>query len=177
MVHDGRFRRFAWPLLVAALILAADQTTKWLVVRWLGPNRGDHRVDLLDPLLAVEYVENTGAAFGTFRGHGGFLGLLAVVVLGGLLVYYGRMPNPNRWIVMSVGLLLGGACGNLLDRARLGHVVDFVAVGVWPKFNLADSAISVGVVLLAWQVLMSDEPAANNGVAEQRAGTTLLAER
>ena len=170
-------RRFGWPLLVAVVVLAADQLTKWFVARALGPARTNNRVELLDPLLAVEYAENTGAAFGIFRGQGALVGVLAVVVLGGMLAYYGRASNPSRWLATGVGLLLGGALGNLLDRVRLGHVVDFVAVGLWPKFNLADSAITVGVVLLAWQVLTGDEPSASNSLAHPPADPHLIPER
>ena len=148
------------PLLVAAAVVAADQLVKALIVWWLGSDRADQRFELLGAVLAVEYVENTGAAFGTFRGRGALLGLLALLVLGGLIAYYRRLHDPSRWTAIGVGLIVGGAIGNLLDRIRLEHVVDFVAVGVWPKFNLADSAITVGVALLAWQALTSRQPSA-----------------
>ena len=148
------------PLLVAAVVVAGDQLVKSLIVWWLGPDRSDQRFEVLGAVLAFEYVENTGAAFGTFRGRGVVLGLLAVLVLGGLVVYYRRLHEPSPWTAIGVGLIVGGAVGNLLDRVRLGHVVDFVAVGIWPKFNLADSAITVGVALMARQVLTSGQPSA-----------------
>ena len=162
-MHDHRRASpAALPSLVILVTVAVDQVTKWLVGRTLGPGRADRRIEILEPVLALEYVENTGAAFGTFRGQGVLLSLLAVLVLSGLVVYYRRMAVPSRLATASLGLLAGGAVGNLLDRFRLGYVVDFVAVGVWPKFNVADSAITVGVALLAWQVLTSDQRAAND---------------
>ena len=158
--HRRAGRTIGAPLRIAAAIVAVDQVTKWLVGRWLGPGRDEQRFEVLGAALAFEYLENSGAAFGVLRGQGVVLGLLALVVLGGLVTYYRRLAAPSREAMLGVGLIVGGAVGNLVDRVRLGHVVDFVAVGVWPKFNLADSAIAIGVALLAWHVLTSDQPSA-----------------
>jgi signal peptidase II len=72
-------------------------------------------------------------------------------VLLGLIISYRRVPDPSLFLSIGLGLLLGGAVGNLIDRFRLGYVVDFVAVGIWPKFNIADSALTNGVLRLAEQ--------------------------
>jgi signal peptidase II len=143
------------PVLLATVVVLLDQATKMLVTNWLGPDASRHRVVLIDSVLAFHYAENSGAAFGVMRGQVGLLTVLSVVVVAGLVWYYRRTDVPSPWLVVSLGLLLGGAFGNLIDRIRLGYVVDFVAVGVWPKFNVADSAITVGVALLALQ-LMTD---------------------
>ncbi len=156
--------RLGWLLTGSLAVLVLDQLTKWAVVAQLGPQRSDHRWGIIEPVLAFEYVENTGAAFGVLRGQGALLTGLAAIVLGGLLAYYLTVREPSAALTASMTLLLGGAAGNLIDRIRLGYVVDFVAVGIWPKFNVADSAISVGVVLLAWHLMVEPaEPAGAPG--------------
>ena len=139
----------ATPVVIGSFALALDQLSKGLVVSRLGPGRTDHRFEIVDPLLRFQYVENRGAAFGLFRGGSELLTLLAIGVIITVGVVYLRMPAPSRTLAIGVGLILGGALGNLLDRLRLGHVIDFIAVGPWPKFNVADSAITLGVILLA----------------------------
>ena len=124
----------------------------------LGPARAEHRLGIAEPVLALQYVENTGGAFGFFRGQTALLTVMALVVIGALVLYYRRVVDPSPWLVVSLGLLLGGALGNLVDRIRLGYVVDFVAVGPWPKFNVADSAITIGVLLVAWATLTGSQP-------------------
>jgi signal peptidase II len=144
-------RGIALPLLIVAVIISADQFAKWLVTSELGPGQPNHRHELLGSVLAVDYVENTGAAFGVLQGQTGILTAVALFVLLGLIISYRRVPDPSLFLSIGLGLLLGGAVGNLIDRFRLGYVVDFVAVGIWPKFNVADSAITIGVLLLAVQ--------------------------
>ena len=145
--------QFALPLGVAFATITIDQLTKAVVVLALASARSSHVMELAGGVLSVEYVENRGAAFGLFRGQGAVLPLLALAILGGLVVYYRRVEAPSVWLMAAVGLVAGGAVGNLIDRIRLGYVVDFLAVGPWPKFNVADSAITVGVALLGYQVL------------------------
>ena len=142
------------PAVAALVIVVLDQATKRVITDWLGPGRSEHRWGIAEPVLALEYGENTGAAFGLLQGYGSLLTLLSLVVLVGLLTYYLRVDQRSATLVTSVGLLTGGAIGNLADRLRLGYVVDFIVVGSWPTFNLADSAISVGVVLLAWHLMV-----------------------
>ena len=176
--HRARGHRWVVPSAVGCAIVLADQITKALVVRAWGPSRADHRWNLLDPLVAIQYVENTGGAFGTLRGQGAVLSGLALLVIGALVLYYRALRAPALGVTISLGLLLGGAVGNLIDRARWGYVVDFVAIGVWPKFNVADSAISIGVILLAWHMVMGRDDvavttaAASATITERPAGPT-----
>lgn len=146
--------RNPWWLLVPALVGAAvfllDQVTKIVVIDALGPTSSDHRRELLGAVLAFEYVENQGAAFGLLQGRGTLLILIAGVLIATLVLYYRQAGRSSLLVAISLGCLIGGAVGNVVDRIRLGHVVDFIAVGVWPKFNVADSAISIGVLLLGW---------------------------
>lgn len=144
------------PVGVAATVVALDQVSKFAARAAVGPEQSERTVEVIGSFLAIEYAENRGAAFGLFRGQGVILSALAIAVVVGLALFYRRQSSPARLLGMAIGLIGGGAIGNLVDRFRLGYVVDFIAVGRWPNFNLADSAISVGVVLLAVTTLLDD---------------------
>jgi signal peptidase II len=134
----------------AALVVAADQLIKYLVVRHLA---GRPPVRLIGDFLQFRYATNSGGAFSLLTGAPVFFALMAIVVIGGILYASGRARGLP--IAVSLGLLLGGAVGNLLDRLLRGdqplrgEVVDFIKVGPWPVFNLADACIVVGGILLA----------------------------
>ena len=138
------------PWLVGALTLCADQLTKWLVVSCFAPGQS---LPMFPPLLYLTYVQNTGAAFGLFKGQQVLFILLAV----GVIAYLVRTLLSGKPLAAVTAwgsaLILGGAAGNLLDRLRLGYVIDFLDLRVWPVFNIGDSAITIGVVLLLWQGL------------------------
>ena len=153
------------PALLAGVVLVVDLLTKELVRATLGPGTGRGTIELIGRALALEYVENRGAAFGLFPGQGPLLTVLAVVVLGGLVWYYAGSGERSRWLVLGVGLIVGGALGNLGDRLRHGFVTDFVAVGAWPRFNVADSAITVGVVCLLLHALVEPDRLAGHEAA------------
>jgi signal peptidase II len=148
--------RLVVPVAIAALVVLVDQLTKYVVADWLGRGEARHRWELLDSIVAFEYVENPGAAFGLFRGGGGVVAALGAVMVVALTVYYLRVDRPSLVLSVSLGLLIGGGIGNVVDRVRLGYVIDFAAIGVWPKFNVADSAVTVGVLLLVWHALLAD---------------------
>lgn len=141
---------------IAAMVIAADQVSKAAVISAIGPGRAAARIEVIGPWMAIEYAENRGVAFGVLASLGPLLLLAAGIVLAGLLVHYLRTPSPPFWQTFSIGLVVGGAIGNLLDRARLGYVVDFVAVGAWPNFNVADSAICIGVIVMVWGWLRAE---------------------
>jgi signal peptidase II len=134
----------------AAVVLALDQLIKHLVVSNLA---GRPPVDLLGSFVQLRYTTNSGGAFSLLTGAPLFFGVMAIVIIGGI-VYASRRTQPLSMLVV-LGLILGGALGNLTDRLfrgeglLRGEVVDFVKVGIWPVFNLADSCIVVGGVLLA----------------------------
>ena len=135
---------------ISGLVAALDQLTKWALVRALGPGQPASRVEVGGGWLALEYSENRGAAFGLLNGMAPMLAIASIVILLGLLLHHLSAGRPSVWQTVAVGAILGGAIGNFIDRVRHGYVVDFVSVGPWPNFNLADSAITVGVVVLAW---------------------------
>ncbi|MGB3304866.1 MAG: signal peptidase II [Thermomicrobiales bacterium] len=152
---EGRGSRSRWWLawVIAAIVLVLDQVTKAVIVDWLGRSASTHRWELVGRWGALEYVENTGAAFGILAGQPVLLSALAIVVTFAFLVMMRDEAGHNMLLLAAVGCVVGGSLGNLLDRMRLGYVVDYIAVGIWPKFNVADSAIFVGLALMAWTAL------------------------
>lgn len=163
------FAALAIPALVVLLLVIADQVTKWMVVRWIGPDADSHRFELAGAYLAFEYVENRGAAFGILSGRTVMLVILALLVA---VVFYMviRHELPRSPLMRLVVILIAaGAVGNLIDRIRLGHVVDFVAVGIWPKFNIADACISLGILLLVYVTLTETPHDAAGGESDAHA--------
>jgi len=135
----------ARPWLISSLTLAADQITKFLVAASFAP--GDS-LPVIPPILHLTYVQNTGAAFGLLRGHHAFFIVCSLLVIGWIIWELRGKPSldaSSRW---GFALVLGGAAGNLVDRLRLGWVIDFIDLRVWPVFNVGDTAITVGVTLL-----------------------------
>jgi signal peptidase II len=134
-------------LATAAVVVAVDQTTKQIVVSSLAP---DEKVNVFF-LLDVSNTRNTGVAFGAFRGGGIVVGVLIAVALALLLCYFAfNAATPLLWL--PTGMLVGGALGNLADRAREGAVIDFIDPVAWPAFNLADASIVLGVLVLLYVV-------------------------
>lgn len=137
-----------WAGLLAAAVVVADQVSKGLVVNRI--ERGE-LVQVLGP-LDFTHTHNDGIAFGLAGGGGILVIALASVALVALGAFIASAPESNlTWV--SGGLILGGAAGNLVDRVRLGHVTDFILLPGWPAFNLADCAITVGVILLAFALI------------------------
>ena len=135
---------------IAGTVTAVDQCTKFLIISAIGPGRMESRVEVVDGWLTLEYTQNRGAAFGVLSGLVPILVVTSFAILTGLLLLYMRQAGPPLWQTVATGLVSGGALGNLIDRVRLEHVVDFVSVGPWPNFNIADSAITFGVLVLIW---------------------------
>jgi signal peptidase II len=144
----------AWRLALAlcGLVVLLDQATKAIVEANLVP--GEH-ADVVGPLRLTD-SHNTGVAFGLAGGSGAGIVILTLAALGLILVLFAREPD-RRTMWVAVGLLAGGALGNLADRARVDAVTDFIDLPAWPPFNVADIAITAGVALLAWIYLR--EPA------------------
>jgi len=152
-------RSAGWDILasVAVVTVLFDQLTKALVLRFLGPAGSIEQVILIPGLLRLFYVENTGAAFGLFQGRNPVLAILALGLVLVLIVSF-RHLAATRWGAVALGLQLGGAVGNLIDRFRHGFVVDFIDLSFWPTFNIADSAITIGVLLLLLLLVRSERP-------------------
>jgi signal peptidase II len=134
-------------LATAGLVVALDQATKQLAVTRI--DRGE-QVDVF-PGLDLTNARNTGVAFGAFEGGGAVVAVLIALALVLLLGYF-AVHRERPWLWLPVGLLLGGALGNLADRARDGAVIDFIDPVAWPAFNVADSCIVIGVFALLYVV-------------------------
>ena len=162
MTRPGKLFNF-----IFAAVVAADQVAKFWAVHWLAP-RGS--VSLLGNVARLTFVRNRGAAFGLLPGNLWLLVVASVVAL--LVVAYALvvLPPGRRRERVALALVAGGAVGNLVDRLRMGQVVDFLDVGIgetyrWPTFNVADSAVSVGIILLLlWSGMRRNaaEPAAES---------------
>ena len=133
---------------LAASILATDQLTKAWLTSFLTPGES---VRVVDDLIRLVHGQNAGGLFGLFQGQALPFALVSLVVVGLIVAYHGRSGR-NPYLSITLGLLLGGALGNLFDRVRLGYVVDFVDAGIgsvrWYTFNLADAAVSFAILLL-----------------------------
>jgi signal peptidase II len=168
-VPSSRLRQ-RWPyLLVMAIIVVADQITKALVDRFLTLHES---VAVVDGLVDLTYVRNRGAAFGLLSDarlpyQSVLLGIVGIAALVAIVVYAVRLPARSWLPQTALALVMGGAVGNLVDRVRHGFVIDFVDVywGAhhWPAFNVADSAISVGVALLILDMITSPAPRSSRG--------------
>jgi signal peptidase II len=138
------------------MVLAADQGSKYIIVNSLQRYQEWVPIPALQWLFAITYTTNTGAAFGLFPNGSVFFAVIAVVVALTILIYH-RQLDSHQWLLrLSLGLQLGGAVGNLLDRLIRGHVVDFIHFKFWPVFNVADSCIVVGVALMAYFLLKEE---------------------
>jgi signal peptidase II len=133
-------------------VIALDRWTKALAVSQL-LDSGVRSVPILGPYIRLTYVENRGAAFGLLQDQTYFFIVVGVVVIGVIIASYRYIPEPSWLLNLCLGLQMGGAIGNLIDRIRDGYVVDFIDLTFWPVFNVADSAICVGVAGLAYTVL------------------------
>ena len=142
----GAPRRWLWVIVTG--LVALDQLVKWIVVCRFVPAQS---LPVIPHVLHLTYVQNTGAAFGLFRGYPGVFACLSVAVSVWIALELFRRRVQDRLTEAALVLIMSGAVGNLIDRARLGYVVDFIDLRVWPVFNIADSAITVGVTLLIWQ--------------------------
>jgi signal peptidase II len=140
--------------LVALLVVVADQLSKIWIRSSLSVGQSRFEVGF----FRLTHIHNTGAAFGLFQGQSVPLTIVALIGIAVFLVYtlviyrrFSFLDNmPNR---VALGLILGGTVGNLIDRLRFGYVTDFIDFTLWPAFNLADSAVTVGVILFAYSIL------------------------
>jgi len=141
-------------LIVAAALLFADQVTKSLAVAFLS---GRGSVPMIPDIFHLTLVRNAGMAFGLFPAKGAGLTILTTGIILGLVIWMIRMPR--SWGIrfwLGLGLVLGGAVGNWVDRLHTGGVIDFLDFRIWPVFNLADSGITCGAVWIIFQLLRGE---------------------
>lgn len=156
-----------WPIFVglAAAVLLADQITKAWLVSFLDPGQ---RVDVVGDLVRLVHSQNSGALFGLFRDSALLFGVVSIGVVA-LIVWFHGSSARSTWLSVALGLLLGGALGNMVDRFRLGYVVDFVDIGLgtlrFYTFNVADSAISLSILMLLVGAVWPERAGAGTGTA------------
>ncbi len=148
--------RDGWFLLVTLVIIATDQAIKWLIRETV--DRGDSH-DVVWPLEIVHFT-NSGAAFGMLQGAGPLLVMTSAFGMAAIVVFLFNPSFAHPIMRLGLALMLGGAVGNLIDRVKDGEVVDFIKVPNFPAFNVADSAITIGVLLLIWAMLREPQPSA-----------------
>lgn len=152
----------AWlVLLVAGIVIALDQWTKELVRRSIPDYTSVVPIPALGEYFVFEHVHNYGAAFGILQNMGNLFIIVAIVVVVGILAYVCHLPTEDRLVRLFLGLMLGGAVGNVIDRVTQGYVTDFIKMGIpgvyyWPNYNIADSAIVIGVIGLGLYVVVDD---------------------
>ena len=137
---------------LAVLIFLTDQFSKYLVREFLFLHESFPR----EGFVRVTHTFNTGSIFGLFQGQNTPLILVSFIGVAILILLYRSQRFPTGLLRLSLGLQLGGAFGNLVDRVRLGHVTDWVDVGRWPVFNVADASIVTGLIILAWLFVLAE---------------------
>lgn len=142
-------------LLIGAAVFLADQAAKAAVLARLSPGES---VPVIPRVFSLTLTRNPGAAFGILPDRTPFFIVVTAILLGAIVVYLRREGRPVPALAAGTGLILGGALGNLADRLRWGTVVDYLDFHYWPVFNLADVALTVGSLLLAWHFLRAAEP-------------------
>lgn len=157
-VLRSEYRFFSAATLLALVVaLVLDRLTKFWVVRTLPFEEPWAPIPALDGWLNFTYIHNTGAAFGMFPQAGTLFAVVSAVVVVCLMIWYDRLPVQYMPVRLAIGLIAGGALGNLVDRIVTGYVVDFLHFRLFAIFNIADSSVTVGVVILGIYMLFFEE--------------------
>jgi signal peptidase II len=142
---------------IAGTVVAIDQISKALVRTYLPVDTAWSPWTWLLPYARFFHTENTGVAFGMFQGANVLFAVLAVLISIAIIYYYPSVPKKERLMRVALGLQLGGALGNLVDRVVFGYVTDFISVGRFAVFNVADSSITIGVIILLIAVWIQEQ--------------------
>ncbi len=160
-------------LLVAGIVIVLDQWTKSLVRASLPYGETWVPWAWLEPYARIVHWSNTGAAFGLFQNLGGLFTVLPFVVALAILYFYPQVPRGDWPLRLALGMQMGGAIGNLIDRLARGFVTDFISVGTFPVFNIADASISVGVAVLVvgmWIKERQEKKTGSGGLSGESTG-------
>ena len=142
-------------IIIVLLIVAADQITKYIAIEYLQPLK---TVTVLEGIFSLSYVENRGAAFGILQNQRWFLIILPILIVAAIIIYLAKHRNESLLTRICLSVIVGGAVGNLIDRIKLGYVVDmFEATFIeFPVFNTADIAVVCGTIILSFQLILHD---------------------
>lgn len=155
---NKKVRDYSILALMAGLIIIVDQVTKYMVRTNIPLGDIWSPWPWLTPYARIIHWNNTGAAFGMFQGFGGVFTFLAIVVAIAIIYYFPQVPRSDWPLRIAMGMQLGGALGNLIDRlTQQGHVTDFISLGNFAVFNVADACISVGVAVLLVGVWIKEQ--------------------
>ncbi len=143
-----------WMIIAALLVLLVDLVSKYIVQANMELYQS---IPVIEGVFHLTYILNPGAAFGMLPNQTVFFIIVAAVAIVAVLVFYKRIVKEAWPVQLALGMAVGGALGNLIDRIRYGKVVDFLDFRIWPVFNLADTAIVIGVGFLIWQILRRPE--------------------
>jgi len=149
-------RNYLFLILVGGVLILLDQLTK----NWIRTNlaMGDSIcfIDSLCEHVKLVHWYNTGVAFGLFQGNSTTLAIIASIVVTAIIFFYSQIPENDWMLRLALTFEMGGAIGNLVDRIRIGHVTDFVAVGNFPVFNVADACINIGVAFMVLSIIIEE---------------------
>ena len=131
----------------ALIIIFSDQLTKFLIRKNFQLNES---IPIIKNIFHLTYVNNTGSAFSFFQGYNLFFIIFSIAVIAAIVYYIIKIKENEKLMQFAAGLLLGGTIGNLIDRIYIGSVTDFLDFRIWPIFNIADSAVTISVILLVF---------------------------
>jgi signal peptidase II len=144
-------------LIIVFIILSLDRLTKFFISKYLPFNKS---VPVIKNIFNLTLVHNRGAAFGILKNQTFFLIFTSLFAI--ILIYFSLRGNKHsKPYILSLSLILAGAIGNLMDRLFFGYVIDFIDFRIWPVFNVADSSITIGAILLGWLVLFNKDASRN----------------
>jgi signal peptidase II len=149
-------KAYSFLLPISIILVILDQWTKHIVRSNLSFNEFWMPWERLAPYIRVVHWHNTGAAFGIFQGNNSIFVVLAFIIIGLIFVYFPTIPESDYYFRLALSLQMAGATGNLIDRLMRGFVTDFISVGRFPVFNVADSCITMGVVVLLLGMWMEE---------------------
>lgn len=141
---------------IAGLLIALDQWTKSIIRQNLAFGEMWMPLEWLSPYARVVHWYNTGVAFGMFQDKNLLFSILALAISVFLIIFYPKLTEEDWFLRIALGMQLGGSLGNLIDRITIGHVTDFISVGNFPVFNIADASISVGVAVMILGLFIED---------------------
>ncbi len=150
-------RKYLFLALLSLPLIALDQYTKWLVRQNLAIGEFWTPWSWLEPYARIVHWHNTGVAFGMFQNAAVFITILSSLVALAIIYYFPRIPNDDWILRISLGLQFTGAVGNLIDRFSIGYVTDFISLGTFPVFNVADSCITIGTIILILGVIVYEQ--------------------
>ncbi|MBN2057569.1 MAG: signal peptidase II [Candidatus Saganbacteria bacterium] len=140
--------------LLALTIVVADQVIKYYVHSLM---KLGQTIPLIDGIVKLTYVRNTGAAFSLFIGFSPYLIVVGLLVAVAVIYFHYKAPARNRVLQVGLAFVLGGSLGNLIDRIFRSYVIDYLDITIWPVFNLADIMINVGVIMIAFKLFAEEE--------------------